>query len=339
MDQYGLAIDWPTSRVLREAGFRDAWRVCFPEVDRLRDRTWSPRFPDQEADRIDYIYFRGRGVHAVQAERLDQHPEKFPSDHAAVVAQFALWEPAGAAEPLRAVSYNIRHGLGADGELRLDRTAAVLGNMHADVIGLQEVDRRTARSQGIDQPEWLGQRLGMRAVFAKFMDFQGGHYGLAILSKFPILEQRVVNLPEGHEPRVALAIRIDPSGDGRSVWVVDLHLDWVDDDAYRYAQAQRLGQFLQGLREPYVLLGDFNDRRGSRTVELLSQGAVEARKPPGGSNTFSATDPTIEIDFIFAHPADRWRIPFCRVRPARRTSDHRPVSALLIPSENSAHAP
>jgi len=204
---------------------------------------------------------------------------------------------------------------------------------------LQEVDLATTRSKGIDEPEWLAERLGMQSAFGRFMDFQGGQYGLATLSRFPILERRVVELPTGNEPRVALAIRIDPDGHGRALWVVNLHLDWVADDGFRFAQAEQLHRFLQQLTQPYVLLGDFNDRRGSRTVELLSRGAIEARKPSGASNTYPATDPTIEIDFIFAHPASSWRVGFSRVRAARRTSDHRPVSALLIHRPEPMSAP
>ena len=86
-NQYGgHVIDWPTSRVITDHGFLDAYREIHTEVDRRRDRTWTPRFPDQEQDRIDFVYYRGEGVRTTSAAMIDTHHEKFPSDHAAVMA-------------------------------------------------------------------------------------------------------------------------------------------------------------------------------------------------------------------------------------------------------------
>ena len=87
-DQYQVVIDWPTSRVLANDGFRDAWRILNPTVSREKDRTWTPRFPDQEQDRIDYIYFRGEQLSPRDSVMIDRHQVKFPSDHAAVVVRF-----------------------------------------------------------------------------------------------------------------------------------------------------------------------------------------------------------------------------------------------------------
>lgn len=87
IDQYHIVIDWPTSRVMCAAGFRDAYRDLHPVVSRQRDRTWTPRFPEQEQDRIDFIHYRG-GLRAIWASVIDGHSEGFPSDHAAVVVDF-----------------------------------------------------------------------------------------------------------------------------------------------------------------------------------------------------------------------------------------------------------
>jgi endonuclease/exonuclease/phosphatase family metal-dependent hydrolase len=90
--EYREIVDWPTSRVLTSSGYRDAYRTLNPTVNRLKDRTWSPRFPDQEQDRIDFIYFRGAGLEPLAASILETHAERFPSDHAAVLATFR-WTP------------------------------------------------------------------------------------------------------------------------------------------------------------------------------------------------------------------------------------------------------
>ena len=91
--EFKEVVDWPTSRVLTTSGYRDAYRALNPLVNRLKDRTWSPRFPDQEQDRIDFIYFRGSALEPTAAFILQNHAEQFPSDHAAVLAAFR-WLPA-----------------------------------------------------------------------------------------------------------------------------------------------------------------------------------------------------------------------------------------------------
>jgi endonuclease/exonuclease/phosphatase family metal-dependent hydrolase len=90
--QYGFVVEWPTSLQLVRQGFADAYRQHFPTVDRMRDRTWSPRFPDQEQDRIDYIYYRGENMRLKQAGLVDSCGGLFPSDHAMVWARFGIWK-------------------------------------------------------------------------------------------------------------------------------------------------------------------------------------------------------------------------------------------------------
>ncbi len=89
--QYGLVAEWPVTKLVADAGFRDAYRECHPQVDRTADRTWSPRFPEQIQDRIDFVFWRGSQLRAVEAKRFDQAKPRWPSDHAAVWARFG-WE-------------------------------------------------------------------------------------------------------------------------------------------------------------------------------------------------------------------------------------------------------
>src|SRR5690606_16137530 len=97
----------------------------------------------------------------------------------------------------RVVSYNIHHGLGMDDSVNLERTARVLRTLQADIAGLQEVDSSVQRSGGVDQAAVLGEMLGMDHAFGAFMPYEGGRYGMAILSKFPIVRSESVRLPEG----------------------------------------------------------------------------------------------------------------------------------------------
>ncbi|MCG3122028.1 MAG: hypothetical protein GIKADHBN_00404 [Phycisphaerales bacterium] len=89
-DQYGAVIDWPVTRYMQELGYSDAYREVHPRVRRLVDRTWTPRFPDQQQDRIDYVFYRGGTLRCMHARVVDRHPALFPSDHAAVLVDLAF---------------------------------------------------------------------------------------------------------------------------------------------------------------------------------------------------------------------------------------------------------
>src|SRR5690606_14987157 len=92
------------------------------------------------------------------------------------------------AEPLRVrvMAYNIHHCLGIDGELDVERIAGVINAANPDLVTLQEVDNRTERSDRVDQAAELGRLTGMHARFGRAIDHQGGEYGQAILSRWPI---------------------------------------------------------------------------------------------------------------------------------------------------------
>jgi endonuclease/exonuclease/phosphatase family metal-dependent hydrolase len=229
---------------------------------------------------------------------------------------------------LRVVSYNIRHGRGNDDVVDLERTARVLRALEPDVVGLQEVDERAKRSGGVPQAVRLGELLGMHHAFGRFMDYQGGAYGLAILSRHPIVGSREVALPEGNEPRVALSVETRLP-DGSRVTIVNVHFDWVKDDGFRFAQAKTLATYLDALETPVILLGDFNDVPESRTLGLFRSRFGEAAKPTGDRFTFPATDPRREIDYIFFSPITAWKVREARVIDERVASDHRPVLAVL----------
>jgi len=234
--------------------------------------------------------------------------------------------PATKAGTYRVVSYNIRHGMGMDNKVNLQRTGDVLHRLTPDIVALQEVDRKATRSGSTDQADVLGKHLGMHSTFGSFMDFQGGQYGMAILSRFPILRTKEIQLPQGNEPRIALAAEIQLP-DGTQMLVVNVHFDWVRDDGFRWAQAEAVKRFLDTWPTPYILLGDFNDIPASRTVRMLSEGLKEAAKPANDSFTFSSTKPEREIDYIFVGPAAKWEIGSVEVVREAVASDHRPVLA------------
>src|SRR5690606_27818322 len=144
-------------------------------------------------------------------------------------------------------------------------------------------------------------------AFGSFVDYEGGRYGLAILSRCAIRSADPVRLTEGNEPRLALAVGLGEPGVS-TLTIVNVHFDWVADDGFRYAQASEVARYLDSIAGPYMLAGDFNDQPGSRTLRLFEHGAGEAEKPQDRRFTFSSTQPEREIDFVFASPRDQWDV-------------------------------
>lgn len=226
---------------------------------------------------------------------------------------------------LRVAAYNIKHGEGMDGEVELSRAAEVLRALDADVITLQEMDRGVARTDGVDQAAVLGEMLGMEAFFGDFMPYQGGHYGMAVLSRLPVLEWMNHRLPDGDEPRTALEVVVDVPGVG-PVSVVGIH--FYRTEAERLAQAQALDTALAEVDHPALLVGDFNSQRGDGVMDYLGTGWRVLAKD-GQAFTFPSDTPEREIDFVLMRPADAFDVVEHRVVDERVASDHRPLLVVL----------
>src|SRR5690349_19308723 len=169
---------------------------------------------------------------------------------------------------VRVLVYNIHAGKDAGGTPRLAELANLVGQTGADVVLLQEVDVGTRRSGGVDQPAELARRTGFRSAFGRTIDYDGGRFGNAVLSRWPILEARTVPLdgapPAGadngrHEPRGALRVVL-AAPQGR-ITVYDTHLDAFGGDAWREQEADSLVKLIARAREAgetVLVGGDFN---------------------------------------------------------------------------------
>lgn len=326
-DMFVSPVDWETSHVLLDAGFKDSFREVNPIAVREKDSTWSPRFGDQEQERIDYIYYESTRLQCVESKVVSNHPVRFPSDHAAVISRFA---PAAPPEKftLRAASYNIRHGQGMDAKLLLERTARAISELDASIVALQEVDMNVDRSGSVNEMRLLGKSLGMHAAFGSFMRYGDGKYGLGILSQYPFQNVETLSLSTGNEPRVALLATVILPG-GKTVTVVCLHFDWVREDGFRYQQATEVVESLKSISTPIVVLGDFNDQPDSRTLSLFRESFIEADKPEDDRFTWPASKPSSEIDFIFFDKQSGWDCGNVKVVDEAIASDHRPIIATL----------
>lgn len=237
---------------------------------------------------------------------------------------------------LRVLTYNIHAGKDAQQAVNLDRIAALIDAAAADIVLLQEVDRRTQRAGGIDHFEELKRLTGMNGVFGKSLDYQGGEYGIAVLSRWPLDSIAAVLLavdpPQdrsgSYEPRIALHVvaqtRAGP------VHVLDTHLDAGGTGTFRRQELIAIMAHLaQSVPDMAVLVlgGDLNARPATTDIMALSfvlQDAY-AQCGTGAGETFPARAPDRRIDYIFYREA--------RCRSARvvesQASDHRPFMAIL----------
>ncbi len=242
----------------------------------------------------------------------------------------------GAEEPrpdtLRVLSYNIHHGEGVDGKLDLQRIAAVIRSARPDVVALQEIDRLVDRSGSVDQATELARLTGMNFVFGGNIPLQGGHYGNAILSRFPIgrHENRLLpNFNQG-EQRGVIDAQIELPGWSRPLRLLATHLDHRGDPAERVASAKAInGWVADEPRQLSLLAGDLNAVVASEPLRVFERQWSHTTDPP--LPTIPVAEPRRQIDYVLFRPAEGWEVVDVRVLDEAVASDHRPILAVLRP--------
>lgn len=228
---------------------------------------------------------------------------------------------------VRVLTYNIHHGEGLDGRFDLARLAAIIADASADLVALQEVDRGTRRANGVDQLAELGRLTGLSIAFGKAMDYQGGEYGVGVLTRTPI--RRVANrrLPGSpdREPRTALTVDVDSAGDGPRIQFTTTHLDQGRDLMDQVAQASVLAGAWPA-DTAGILAGDFNTRPDTLTMQVLARRWTDtfADPPPDPNGR-----PRRRVDYVMVQPAASWRTVEARYIDAPLASDHQPVLVSL----------
>ncbi len=155
---------------------------------------------------------------------------------------------------LRIGSYNIKHG--ADAGLDLTKIGAVIKAQDLDIVGLQEIDYKTRRANGVDQPAELAKAADMPYyAFIPAIDYQGGKYGTLILSKYPIVSSEVIPLTSWDKEGRALGHAVIDI-DGRQLDFFNTHLSY-EDKSLRQLQFFEVAEKTD-LASDYILTGDFN---------------------------------------------------------------------------------
>lgn len=223
-------------------------------------------------------------------------------------------------------SYNIHKAIGTDGRRDPERILTVLREIDADVVALQEADRRFGRRESVLPLGLLDEYTPYRAVQLNMRPDSIGWHGNALLVRrnIEIVQADIVPLPT-LEPRGA--IRADLVVDGQQLRVLGMHLDLSG-----LRRRQQVRSILRHIDEcggahPTVLMGDLNEwaLHGGCLREFASGWEVLA---PGRS--FPSRRPIAQLDRIVI--SDGWRCVDAGVHHsmlAARGSDHLPVYARL----------
>ncbi len=234
-------------------------------------------------------------------------------------------------QTLRILAYNIRHGRGMDDKIDIERIANVISKTNADLVALQEVDKNCNRSGNQDIAALLGEMLGMEHRFEKLMDYDGGDYGLAILSRFPVLDSKRHEFPDTAKSLFAMEVMVIPEGYSEPVSFLSIHNDWRD-EGLRVRQVEAL---LSGLKErtgPVILSGDFNTLPDGASLALLLEAGWKMLEKEGDKVTFPADVPDREIDFFFILNFPDITTHHVVIEE-KVASDHRPIYAEIVLNE------
>ncbi len=231
---------------------------------------------------------------------------------------------------LRVMTYNIHVGVGMDKKLDLQRIADVINSQHPELVGLQEVDRGVKRTEGKDEIAELAKLTSMNYAFAHNLDYQGGQYGVAILSRFPIgaIDHRKYENKREAERRGMIRVEVDVGG--QSINFVTTHLDYQYDDG-RVFEAEQLLSFLQDVSGPLIVVGDFNDEPAGSAYKLMLGSFADAwvrSRAKGEGLSYPADKPAKRIDYVFTRQPDRMRARKAWIVDTL-ASDHLPVVADL----------
>ena len=223
------------------------------------------------------------------------------------------------------MTFNVHHGVGPDRRHDLPRLATVLARADADVVCLQEVDRRFGgRSDDVDQALLLSRALDMHLAWGPALERpDGGSYGNALLSRLPLLISDVHPLPGEGERRVALRTLIEL--DGAALWVISTHLSASSGDE-RAAQVAALAALHTGEMATGVLVGDLNAEPGAPETAVLRErftDAWTASRDHSSRATHPASAPRSRIDQVWV--SDGVAVAGARVLEDAGASDHLPV--------------
>lgn len=232
-------------------------------------------------------------------------------------------------ETIKIMAYNIHHANPPSKPDVIDINAIVnvIKQQNPDIVALQEVDASTGRSGPGNQAEMIAEKLDMNVFFGKAIDYDGGEYGVAILSKFNLSEGKINRLPvepgTNGEPRILVTVKIT-TPKGNEIRFGSTHLDAQREDTNRIPQIEEVVKIGKNEQLPFIIAGDFNAVPESEVIRILDGHFKRTCRLCGF--TSSAQNPVRTIDYIaFNHPENKFEVENHSVINESYASDHFPI--------------
>ena len=238
-----------------------------------------------------------------------------------LLCMLAMATSAHSQDYLKLMSYNIRNAKGMDNVRNVQRIANVINNEAPDVVGVQELDSMTTRSNQTYVLAEIAERTQMHASYAPAISFQGGKYGIGILSKEKPLDIQTFPLPGREEERMLMVAEF------KDYFFACTHLSLTEED--RLASLEIIKNSVRTNNKPFFLAGDLNDKPESEFIKALEQDFQILTNVKQA--TFPAPEPTETIDYIAAwkQQTNDFATLSTQVVEEPLASDHRPISVTL----------
>lgn len=234
---------------------------------------------------------------------------------------------AQAQNTLKLMSYNIKNANGMDNVCNFQRIANVINNASPDVVAIQEVDSMTNRSGQKYVLGEIAERTQMHGYFAPAIDYDGGKYGIGLLTKQVPLRLQTLPLPGREEARtLILAEFVD-------YIYCCTHMSLTEED--RMKSLELVKAFTSSSTKPLFLAGDMNAEPESGFIKELQKDFQILSNPK--QHTFPAPDPKETIDYIatLKQNAKGFAVISAKVINEPMASDHRPILVELRTAEKA----
>jgi endonuclease/exonuclease/phosphatase family metal-dependent hydrolase len=220
------------------------------------------------------------------------------------------------------LSYNVRNCRGLDNQTDYQRVADIINRINPQVVALQELDSATQRSNGAVVLNELAQLTGMHPVYGASILFQGGKYGVGVLTNEKPLLWRTVTLPGREEKRSLLIVELE------NAIICCTHFSLNEED--RIESVKIINDLFNTLVKPVFLAGDLNATPQSEVISRIEEKWILLNDR--NVSTFPADKPDSCIDYVFIHKgsAAGVRTAKARVEQEPVASDHLPVWVRVI---------
>ncbi len=233
--------------------------------------------------------------------------------------------PLQAQNTLKLMTYNIKNANGMDDVCDFQRVANVINNASPDVVAIQEVDSMTNRSGQKYVLGEIAERTQMHAYFAPAIDYDGGKYGIGLLTRQVPVRLQTIPLPGREEARALILAEFE------DYIYCCTHMSLTEED--RMESLKIVKSFTTPYKKPLFLAGDMNAEPESDFIKELQKDFQILSNPK--QHTYPAPEPKETIDYIatLKSNANGFALISAQVLHEPMASDHRPILVELRTAE------